>query len=55
MDFYKESGNVVFTSHFLLKRGFCCNSGCRHCPYDKAIAESSFTLEVRGIDGDESA
>ncbi|HUJ13158.1 MAG TPA: DUF5522 domain-containing protein [Thermoanaerobaculia bacterium] len=20
--------------NFLLKRGDCCESGCRHCPYD---------------------
>ena len=23
----------VFTSYYLSKRGKCCNSGCRHCPY----------------------
>ena len=22
-----------FTEKFLLKRGYCCESGCRHCPY----------------------
>ena len=27
------SGFSVFTSRFLAKRGTCCNSGCRHCPY----------------------
>ncbi len=32
-DFYHENGFVVFTEKFLLKRGFCCQSGCRHCPY----------------------
>jgi hypothetical protein len=20
---------------FLLKRGYCCDSGCKHCPYKK--------------------
>lgn len=25
----------VFTEHYLLKRGFCCNNGCKHCPYKK--------------------
>jgi hypothetical protein len=24
---------LVFTAAFLLKRGYCCESGCRHCPY----------------------
>ncbi|NQZ01674.1 MAG: hypothetical protein HRT45_13505 [Bdellovibrionales bacterium] len=32
-DFYYEDGNVVFTEAYHLKRGFCCDSGCRHCPY----------------------
>jgi primosomal protein N' len=33
LDYYLEKGNWVFTEHFLLKRGYCCGSGCRHCPY----------------------
>jgi len=33
LDYYMENGFVVFTAHYLLKRGFCCRSGCRHCPY----------------------
>jgi hypothetical protein len=32
-DFYLENGFVVFTEAFHLKRGYCCKSGCRHCPY----------------------
>ena len=32
-DFYIENGLYVFTEHFLIKRGFCCDNGCRHCPY----------------------
>ncbi len=32
-DFYIENGRYVFTEHYHLKRGYCCNSGCRHCPY----------------------
>jgi hypothetical protein len=32
-DYYLEQGKYVFTSHFLRKRGHCCASGCRHCPY----------------------
>jgi len=31
-----ELGRVVFTRAFHLKRGFCCGSGCIHCPYDKS-------------------
>lgn len=33
IDFYIESGMYVFTKWYHLKRGYCCTSGCRHCPY----------------------
>jgi hypothetical protein len=33
VDYYMEKGYLVFTAHFLTKRGKCCGSGCRHCPY----------------------
>ena len=32
-DFYWENGLVVMTAEFLRRRGYCCESGCRHCPY----------------------
>jgi hypothetical protein len=33
-DFYlDETGNIVFTATYHLKRGNCCENGCRHCPY----------------------
>jgi len=33
-DFYlSDEGFIVFTEKYLLKRGYCCKSGCRHCPY----------------------
>jgi hypothetical protein len=32
-DFYYEGPYLVFTEAYHLKRGFCCNSDCRHCPY----------------------
>ncbi|MBP1652551.1 MAG: hypothetical protein H6Q26_2708 [Bacteroidetes bacterium] len=32
--YYNEDGYVVLTAAFLLKRGYCCGNGCRHCPYD---------------------
>jgi hypothetical protein len=35
-DFYIENGLFVFTEKYHLKRGFCCKSGCRHCPYSKS-------------------
>ena len=32
-DYYVEDGLWVFTADYLLRRGFCCDGGCRHCPY----------------------
>ena len=32
-DFYREGPYVVFTEKYLRDRGYCCESGCRHCPY----------------------
>lgn len=33
-EYYKtEEGYIVFTEKYHLKRGYCCKSGCKHCPY----------------------
>ena len=33
-DYYlSEEGYRVFTEQYHLKRGYCCESNCRHCPY----------------------
>ncbi|HET6853091.1 MAG TPA: ABC transporter substrate-binding protein [Pyrinomonadaceae bacterium] len=32
-DYYTENGVMVFTASYLQRRGYCCGSGCRHCPY----------------------
>lgn len=32
-DAYQEGPYIVFTAQYHLRRGYCCNSGCRHCPY----------------------
>ncbi|MEZ4750265.1 MAG: DUF5522 domain-containing protein [Bdellovibrionota bacterium] len=33
-DYYlNDDGLLVFTAAYLLKRGYCCRNGCRHCPY----------------------
>ena len=45
-DYYlNEKGLVTFTASYLLKRGYCCGSGCRHCPYDyAAVPEPQRTI-----------
>jgi hypothetical protein len=45
-DYYLEGGLLVLTEQYHRKRGTCCGSGCRHCPYDhvavpKRAAESA--------------
>ena len=32
-DFVFENGLMVLTRAYLERRGTCCRSGCRHCPY----------------------
>ncbi len=32
-DFYYDGPYLVFTAAYHQKRGYCCNSDCRHCPY----------------------
>ena len=32
--YYTDNGWVVLTAKYLARRGYCCGSGCRHCPYN---------------------
>ncbi len=32
-EFYFDGQWMVFTEAYHLRRGYCCKSGCRHCPY----------------------
>lgn len=33
-DYYLTSdGYRCFTEQYHLRRGYCCESGCKHCPY----------------------
>ena len=41
VDYYLEGTRFVFTATYHLKRGYCCNSGCRHCPYRAESAASA--------------
>lgn len=31
--YFNANGLLVYTERYHLKRGYCCRSGCRHCPY----------------------
>ncbi|MGA2572342.1 MAG: DUF5522 domain-containing protein [Terracidiphilus sp.] len=39
-DYYFDGPNLVFTAAYHLKRGSCCGSVCRHCPYGNAKTDS---------------
>jgi hypothetical protein len=33
-DYYmSDDGYLIFTGKYHSKRGYCCKSGCKHCPY----------------------
>ena len=40
-DYYFENGLLVYTAAYHLKRGSCCGSGCRHCPYEPRHVEGT--------------
>ncbi|MGB0524725.1 MAG: DUF5522 domain-containing protein [Flammeovirgaceae bacterium] len=31
--YFNEDGWMVFTQQYHLRRGYCCENGCLHCPY----------------------
>ena len=45
-DFYMDGEYMVFTAKYHRKRGYCCGSRCRHCPYgDDELLEPPYTCE----------
>jgi hypothetical protein len=44
--YYSEEGYIVFTEQYHLKRGHCCQSGCKHCPYGFDKKTGKFKKEV---------
>jgi len=53
-DFYFEGPYMVFTEKFLRERGYCCESGCRHCPWGFRRDQRS-DVPTGSDDGDKSA
>tara|TARA_B110000003_G_C16405818_1_gene440174 strand:- start:247 stop:426 length:180 start_codon:yes stop_codon:yes gene_type:complete len=35
--YYSTEGYIIFTYKYHLKRGYCCNNNCKHCPFEKKI------------------
>jgi hypothetical protein len=44
-DFYVEGGLLVYTAAYHIKRGVCCGSGCRHCPYEPKHVAGNTVVE----------
>ncbi|MGH9564156.1 MAG: DUF5522 domain-containing protein [Terracidiphilus sp.] len=50
-DYYFEGPLMVFTAAYHLKRGSCCGSGCRHCPYGNGLDKRLSSEEETARDG----
>jgi len=52
-DYIIENGNYVFTRYYLKKRGYCCGSGCRNCPYQMNVVseQASVWEQIKSIFG----
>jgi len=46
IDYYFENNLMILTSHFLLKRGFCCENRCRNCPYENESNQKNYNKNV---------
>jgi hypothetical protein len=38
---YLDHGLMVLTARYHLRRGYCCEQGCRHCPFFEAPKENN--------------
>ena len=48
-DYYlTPEGFIVFTEKYHLKRGHCCQSGCRHCPYKEKNKKQTKPVDRNG-------
>jgi len=44
-DYYlSPESYIIFTESYHLKRGYCCKSGCKHCPYGYDKKTDTFKL-----------
>jgi Family of unknown function (DUF5522) len=52
VDYYLENGLLVFTAAYHLKRGYCCHSNCRHCPYGDSNPDQQPTADNADLSND---
>ena len=44
-DYYLENGLMVLTAAYHLRRGYCCEQGCRHCPFGNSKQDQIKSLK----------
>ena len=47
IDYYLEGERVIFTALAHIKRGSCCGTGCRHCPYEPRHTKGKVVLSEK--------
>ena len=46
LDFYKDdNGRFVMTESYHFKRGSCCGSKCKHCPYEPIYQKGNKNIQ----------
>ena len=53
--YINENGKVVFTSDYHIKRGHCCGSGCKHCPFEPKHTKGVTNVAIRERNGSENS
>ncbi|MFY9936948.1 MAG: DUF5522 domain-containing protein [Silvibacterium sp.] len=48
-DYYMDGPYLVFTEAYHRKRGYCCGSGCRHCPWRNTEEGSGSRKQGSGL------
>lgn len=42
-----QTGYSVMTRFYLINRGTCCSTGCRHCPYGFRLIEQPAVVQKK--------
>ena len=45
LDYYLYDGSIIMTEEYHINRGYCCGSGCKHCPYDPIHTRDTINLQ----------
>jgi hypothetical protein len=48
--YYLQNGMVIMTEEYHKQRGFCCGSGCKHCPYEPKHLKDNKKLDDNNKD-----